>query len=123
MSGTFRDGGSASDAFDVVIPSMPGYGFSGKPTTTGWDPTRIARAWTVLMPRLGYQHYVAQGGDWGSPVTNEMGKLAPPELLGIHVNLPGTVPPEIFKAIAAGDPSPASLSADEKRAYEEIRPV
>jgi pimeloyl-ACP methyl ester carboxylesterase len=114
-------GGSASDAFDLVIPSMPGYGFSGKPTTTGWDPTRIARAWIVLMPRLGYQHYVAQGGDWGSPVSNEMGKLAPPQSLGIHVNLPGTVPPQIFKAIAAGDPPPAGLSADERRAYEQIQ--
>jgi pimeloyl-ACP methyl ester carboxylesterase len=114
-------GGSASDAFDLVIPSLPGYGFSGKPTATGWDPPRIARAWTVLMKRLGYQHYVAQGGDWGSPITNEMGKLAPPELLGIHVNLPATVPPDIFKQIAAGDPPPAKLSADEKRAYEEIQ--
>jgi pimeloyl-ACP methyl ester carboxylesterase len=114
-------GGTAADAFDVVIPSMPGYGFSGKPTTIGWDPTRIARAWTVLMPRLGYQHYVAQGGDWGSPVSNEMGRLAPPELLGIHVNLPGTAPPEIFKMVAAGDPAPASLSDDEKRAYQQLQ--
>jgi pimeloyl-ACP methyl ester carboxylesterase len=104
-----------------VIPSLPGYGFSGKPTTTGWDTARIARAWVALMKRLGYEHYVAQGGDWGLPISNEMGKLAPPELLGIHVNLPGTVPPEIFKQIAAGDPAPASLSADEKRAYEQIQ--
>src|ERR1700722_10471135 len=105
-------GGSASDAFDVVIPSMPGYGFSGKPTSTGWDPGRIARAWIVLMKRLGYTRYVAQGGDWGSPVSNQMAKLAPPELLGIHVNLPGVVPPEVVKAIAAGDPPPAGLAGD-----------
>src|SRR6201988_4714958 len=91
-------GGSAADAFHLGVPSMPGYGFSGKPTTTGWDPARIARAWVVLMKRLGYTQFVAQGGDWVSPVTNERGKLAPPELLGIHVNLPGTVPPELLKA-------------------------
>jgi hypothetical protein len=97
-------GGSVSDAFHLVIPSLPGYGFSGKPTETGWDPGRIARAWIVLMKRLGYARFVAQGGDWGSPISNEMGRLAPPELLGIHVNLPGTVPPEIFKLIQAGDP-------------------
>jgi len=90
-------GGSADDAFHLVIPSMPGYGFSGKPTTTGWDPQRIARAWVVLMKRLGYRKFVAQGGDWGSPVSNEMAKLGAPELLGIHVNLPGVVPPEVFK--------------------------
>ena len=114
-------GASASDAFDLVIPSLPGYGFSGKPTETGWDPTRIARAWIVLMKRLGYAHFVAQGGDWGSPVSNEMGKLAPPELLGIHVNLPGTVPPEIFKLIAAGDPPPSDLSAEERRAFDQIK--
>src|SRR5262249_28971051 len=104
-------GGSASDAFHLVIPSLPGYGFSGKPTETGWDPGRIARAWIVLMKRLGYEHFVAQGGDWGSPICHEMGKLGAPELLGIHVNLPGTVPPEIFKMIAAGDPPPSDLSA------------
>jgi pimeloyl-ACP methyl ester carboxylesterase len=114
-------GANASDAFHLVIPSMPGYGFSTKPTETGWDPARIARAWIVLMKRLGYTRFVAQGGDWGSPVSNEMGKLAPPELLGIHVNLPGTVPPEIFKAIQAGDPAPTSLSADERRAFEQIK--
>ncbi len=114
-------GASASDAFHLVIPSMPGYGFSGKPAATGWDPPRIARAWIALMERLGYTHYVAQGGDWGSPVSNEMGKLAPPELLGIHVNLPGTVPPEVFKAIQAGDPLPSGLSADEQRAFEQIK--
>ena len=97
-------GGSASDAFDLVIPSMPGYGFSGKPTTTGWDPERIARAWVVLMKRLGYTKFVAQGGDWGSLVTNVMAKLGAPELLGIHVNLPGTIPADIAKALAGGDP-------------------
>jgi pimeloyl-ACP methyl ester carboxylesterase len=113
-------GASAADAFDLVIPSMPGYGFSGKPTTTGWDPTRIARAWIVLMKRLGYTRFVAQGGDWGSPVSNEMAKLAPPELLGIHVNLPGVVPPEIVKALQSGDPAPGGLSDDEKRAFEQL---
>src|SRR3984885_7199153 len=111
-------GGGASDAFHLVIPSLPGYGFSGKPTETGWDPGRIARAWIVLMKRLGYKRFVAQGGDWGSPISNEMAKLASPELLGIHVNLPGTVPPEIFKLIAAGDLPPSDLSADERRAFD-----
>ena len=114
-------GGSASDAFHLVIPSLPGYGFSGKPAEAGWDPARIARAWIVLMKRLGYAHFVAQGGDWGSPISHEMGKLAAPELLGIHVNLPGTVPPEIFKMIAAGDPPPSDLSADERRAFDQIK--
>src|ERR1700726_3560567 len=114
-------GGSASDAFHLVIPSMPGYGFSAKPTTTGWDPSRIASAWVVLMKRLGYKQFVAQGGDWGSPVTNEMAKLGAPELLGIHVNLPGTLPPDIAKALQAGDPAPSGLSGDEKRAYEQIQ--
>ena len=114
-------GGTASDAFHVVIPSMPGYGFSGRPTATGWDTARIARAWIVLMKRVGYTKYVAQGGDWGSPVSNEMGKLAPPELLGIHVNLPGVVPPEILKALQSGDPAPLDLSADEKHAFEQIK--
>jgi pimeloyl-ACP methyl ester carboxylesterase len=113
-------GGSASDAFHLVIPSMPGYGFSGKPKTTGWGPPRIAAAWIVLMKRLGYTKFVAQGGDWGSPVSNQMAKLAPPELLGIHVNLPGVLPPEIIKALQSGDPAPSDLSADEKHAYEQI---
>jgi pimeloyl-ACP methyl ester carboxylesterase len=114
-------GGTAADAFHLVIPSMPGYGFSGKPTATGWDPTRIARAWVVLMKRLGYTKYVAQGGDWGSPVSNAMAKLAPPELLGIHVNLPGVVPPEIIKALQSGAPAPAGLSADEQHAFEQLK--
>jgi len=111
-------GGSASEAFDVVIPSMPGYGFSGKPTTTGWDPARIARAWAVLMKRLGYTRYVAQGGDWGAIINEQMGLQAAPELLAIHTNLALAVPPDIDKAAAAGSPTPSGLSAEEKRAYE-----
>jgi len=118
-------GGNAEDAFDVVIPSMPGYGFSGKPTTTGWDPIHIARAWIALMRRLGYSRYVAQGGDWGAQITDVMGAEAPPELLGIHSNMPGTVPPEISMALAsnvlgAGDPPPSGLTADEQRAYDRL---
>ena len=113
-------GASASDAFDLVIPSMPGYGFSGKPTTTGWGPERIARAWIVLMKRLGYTKYVAQGGDWGSTITDEMGVQAPPELLGIHNSMPGAVPPDIDKAAFAGAPAPAGLSADERPAYDHL---
>lgn len=112
-------GGSASDAFDVVIPSMPGYGFSGKPATTGWDAPRIARAWTTLMKRLGYTRFVAQGGDWGALITEQMGVLAPPELLGIHTNMPATIPADIAKALQTGGPAPAGLSADEKPAYEQ----
>ena len=111
-------GGTAADAFDVVIPSMPGYGFSGKPTTTGWDPTRIARAWIVLMNRLGYTKYVAQGGDWGAVVTEQMGVLAPKELVAIHTNMPSVVPAEIFAALGKG--KPAGLSAEEGRAYERL---
>ena len=114
-------GGSADDAFHLVIPSMPGYGFSGKPTTTGWDPQRIARAWVTLMKRLGYTKFVAQGGDWGSPVSNEMAKLGAPELLGIHVNLPGVVPPEILKAVASGEPASADLSDEEKRVFAQLK--
>jgi len=121
LTNPMAHGASAADAFDLVIPSMPGYGFSGKPTTTGWDPARIARAWIVLMKRLGYTHFVAQGGDWGSPVSNEMAKLAPPELLGIHVNLPGVVPPEIVKTLQSGDPAPSGLSLDEKHAFEQLK--
>jgi pimeloyl-ACP methyl ester carboxylesterase len=113
-------GGSASDAFDVVIPSLPGYGFSGKPATTGWDPQRIARAWVVLMKRLGYKHFVAQGGDWGQAVVEQMALLTPPELLGIHTNMPGAVPPDIDKAAFAGEPAPTGLSADELNAYNQL---
>ena len=113
-------GGSESDAFDVVIPSLPGYGFSGKPTTTGWDPVRIARAWIVLMKRLGYTHFVAQGGDWGDAITEQMALLAPPELLAIHVNMAATIPPEINAALNSGNPPPANLSADEKYAWDQL---
>jgi pimeloyl-ACP methyl ester carboxylesterase len=113
-------GGSASDAFDLVIPSMPGYGFSGKPTSPGWGPERIARANIALMKRLGYTKYVAQGGDWGALITDLMGVQAPPELLGIHTNMAGAVPPEIDKAAFAGAPPPPSLSAEEKHAYERL---
>ena len=113
-------GGKASDAFDVVIPSLPGHGFSGKPTTLGWDPIRVARAWIVLMKRLGYSRYVAQGGDWGNAVTEQMALLAPPELIGIHTNMPATIPEEIAKALQVGGPVPAGLSADEKYAYDQL---
>ncbi|BFG79741.1 alpha/beta fold hydrolase [Paraburkholderia terrae] len=113
-------GASASDAFHLVIPSLPGYGFSGKPTTTGWGPERTARAWVVLMKRLGYDKFAAQGGDLGGVVANVMGKQAPPELLGIHVNFPATIPPEIAKALQAGDPPPSGLSDDEKHAYDQL---
>ncbi|QQX87688.1 alpha/beta fold hydrolase [Cupriavidus necator] len=113
-------GGNAEDAFDVVIPSMPGYGFSGKPTGTGWGPEHMARAWAELMRRLGYQRYVAQGGDWGAFVVDQMGLQAPAGLLGIHTNMPATVPTEVDKALQIGAPAPAGLSADEKRAYEQL---
>jgi pimeloyl-ACP methyl ester carboxylesterase len=113
-------GGRAEDAFDVIIPSMPGYGFSGKPTGTGWGPDHIALAWDVLMKRLGYQHYVSQGGDWGSVVADAMGRQAPAGLLGIHVNMPATVPPEVAKALNNGEPAPAGLSNVEKAAYASL---
>ena len=113
-------GGSASDAFHLVIPSMPGYGFSGKPTTTGWGPERIARAWTTLMRRLGYQHFVAQGGDWGSVVTDLLGVQAPSELLGIHTNMPGVIPADINQASFAGAPAPSGLSDEERISYEQL---
>src|SRR5687767_3205056 len=113
-------GGKASDAFDVVIPSMPGYGYSGKPTTTGWDQARIARAWAVLMKRLGYTRYVAQGGDWGAIVNDLLATQGHPELIGMHTNLPAGIPPEINKAAATGGPAPTGLSAKEKRAYETV---
>lgn len=114
-------GGNAADAFDVVIPSMPGYGHSGKPATTGWDVAHIARAWTVLMKRLGYTRFAAQGGDWGALVVDQMGVQAPPELLGIHTNMPGIFPADIDGAAFSGAPAPTGLSADEKEAYERLQ--
>jgi len=113
-------GGKAEDAFDVVIPSIPGYGFSGKPTTTGWEPVHIAKAWIVLMKRLGYNKFVAQGGDWGNAISETMALIAPPELLGIHTNMPASVPTEIEKALMSGGPVPSGLSADEKNAYAQL---
>ena len=113
-------GGHASDAFHLVIPSLPGYGFSGKPAAAGWGPERIARTWTVLMKRLGYTKYVAQGGDWGALITQLMGAQAAPGLLGIHTNMPGAVPPDIDKAALAGAPAPSGLSADERHAYDQL---
>src|SRR5258708_651100 len=119
-------GGNASDAFDVVIPSMPGYGYSDKPRAPGWGPDRMANAWVELMKRLGYDHFVAQGGDWGAVVTDLMATQAPPELLGMHTNMPGVIPPDVAQALpvpgqlAPGGPPPSGLSADEKRAFEQI---
>ncbi len=114
-------GANAADAFDLVIPSMPGYGFSAKPTTAGWDPGRIARAWVVLMKRLGYTRFVAQGGDWGAIVTDVMATQGHPELIGIHSNMPGAVPPEVSKAIAAGGAAPAGLSGEERAQFEKLK--
>jgi pimeloyl-ACP methyl ester carboxylesterase len=113
-------GASASDAFHVVIPSMAGYGFSGKPTTPGWDPAHMARAWVELMKRLGYSRFAAQGGDWGGFVTNLMAQQAPPELIGIHLNFSGAAPPDVVKALQSGGPPPAGLSAEEQRAYDQM---
>ncbi len=113
-------GGSAADAFHVVIPSMPGYGFSGKPTSTGWGPERMARAWAELMRGLGYSRYVAQGGDWGAFVVDQMGLQRPPGLLAIHTNMPATVPADVDRALQAGDPLPPGLSAEERRACEQL---
>ncbi len=113
-------GGSASDAFHLVIPSIPGYGFSGKPTTKGWGPAHIARAWAELMKRLGYEKFVAQGGDWGAVITDVMASQKPPGLLGIHSNMPGIFPPDIDKLAVTGAPTPSGLSADEKLAYEQL---
>jgi len=112
------NGASAGDAFDLVIPSIPGHGFSGKPREKGWDPPRVARAWVVLMERLGYTEYVAQGGDWGNAVTEQMALLKPPGLLGIHTNMPATLSPEISQAVQRGEPAPAGLSDEEQRAFD-----
>jgi pimeloyl-ACP methyl ester carboxylesterase len=113
-------GASASDAFDVVVPSLPGHGFSGQPTAPGWDPTRIARAWIVLMKRLGYSRFVAQGGDWGDAVSEQMALQAAPELLAIHTNMPATVPDEVATALQSGGPPPSGLSPEERNAYDQL---
>ncbi|MFL9895176.1 epoxide hydrolase family protein [Paraburkholderia sp. RL17-381-BIF-C] len=120
LTNPMAHGGNASDAFDVVIPSLPGHGFSGKPTTTGWDPLHIARAWVVLMKRLGYTRYVAQGGDWGNAVTEQMALLTPPGLIAIHTNMPATVPDDIANALKYGNPAPAGLSSDEQHAFDQL---
>ncbi len=120
LTNPMAHGGRAEDAFDVVIPSMPGYGFSGKPTGAGWGPDRIARAWDVLMKRLGYKQYVSQGGDWGSVIADAMARQAPAGLLGIHVNMPATVPADVAKALSSGAPAPTGLSTVEKAAYQSL---
>jgi pimeloyl-ACP methyl ester carboxylesterase len=114
-------GGGAEDAFDVVIPSLPGYGFSARPTETGWGPDRMGRAWDVLMKRLGYTRYVAQGGDWGATIVEAMGRQAPAGLLGIHTNLPATVPSDVAAALAGGGPAPAGLSEKERAVFDALR--
>src|SRR5439155_4741112 len=113
-------GGSPEDAFDVVIPSLPGYGFSGKPSVTGWDPDHIARAWAELMKRLGYTRYVAQVGDWGTPISSAMARQAPPGLLGIHINLPATVPPEVAAALGGAASLPANLTDKERAVVDAL---
>jgi pimeloyl-ACP methyl ester carboxylesterase len=113
-------GGTAADAFDIVIPSLPGHGFSGKPSTTGWDPVRIAHAWVELMQRLNYSRYVAQGGDWGNAVTEQMALLKPPGLVAIHTNMPATVPDDVGRALKNGDPAPANLTAEETQAFDQL---
>jgi pimeloyl-ACP methyl ester carboxylesterase len=119
LSDPTAHGGDAEDAFDVVVPSMPGYGFSGKPSAIGWGPVHIAEAWIALMRRLGYTRFVAQGGDWGAQITDVIGAKAPPELLGIHSNMPGTFPPEVSKTLGSGE-EPSGLSADESRAWQQL---
>lgn len=121
LSDPTAHGGSAEDAFDIVVPSIPGYGFSERPAATGWDPDHIARAWTELMRRLGYERFVAQGGDWGAIITDLIGVQAPPELLGIHTNMPGAVPPEISRLVSSGAPAPDGLDDAETRAYEDLK--
>jgi pimeloyl-ACP methyl ester carboxylesterase len=113
-------GGKVEDSFDVIIPSIPGHGFSGKPTELGWGPDRVAKAWDVLMKRLGYAHYVSQGGDHGSVISDALGRLNPPGLLGIHLNMPATIPPELVKPINSGDPAPVGLSEPERKAFESL---
>jgi pimeloyl-ACP methyl ester carboxylesterase len=120
LSDPTAHGGNAEDAFDVVVPSIPGYGFSGRPSTTGWDPAHIARAWAELMKLLGYTRFVAQGGDWGAIITDQMGVQAAPELLGIHSNMPGAMPPDLWALAASTAPAPDGLSDDEKRAYDDV---